>query len=38
MGGAILIMMTIPFINLIAPVLGSDMMAHLLEVWRLKRA
>ena len=31
-------MMTIPFINLIAPVLGSVMMAHLLEVWRLKRA
>ncbi len=31
-------MMTIPFINLIAPVFGSVMMAHLLEVWRLKRA
>ena len=31
-------MMTIPFINLIAPVLGSVMMVHLLEVWRLKRA
>ena len=31
-------MMTIPFINLIAPVLGSVMMTHLLEVWRLKRA
>ena len=30
-------MMTIPFINLIAPVLGSVMMVHLLEVWRLKR-
>ncbi len=31
-------MMTIPFINLIAPVLGSVMMVHLLEVWRVKRA
>ena len=31
-------MMTIPFVNLIAPVLGSVMMVHLLEVWRLKRA
>ena len=30
-------MMTIPFINLIAPVLGSVMMVHLLEVWRVKR-
>ncbi len=31
-------MMTVPVINLIAPVLGSVAMVHLLEVWRLKRA
>ncbi len=31
-------MMTIPGLNLLAPVLGSVAMVHLLEVWKLKRA
>ena len=30
-------MMTVPVINLIAPVLGSVAMVHLLEAWRLKK-